>query len=798
MQISFLVYNVYGIGGTIRSAVNLAGGLAARGHTVEIASVYRPADTPRLTVDPAVRVVPLIDRRPGSPGCDGALPAAAEPSTMFSDPGVANGPLAPSRLTDERISAYLRGCGADVVIATRPVLVGHLARHGVPRAILIGQEHRTLASHPERLRADHNAALSRLDAFVTVSEADAAAYRKALPGASARILCIPNCVPSTGVEPSDGASKTVVAAGRLVRVKRYDRLLDAFAKVAAERPDWQLRIYGRGGQKAALRARIEELGLYNQVRLMGAVSPIEPEWAKGAIVAVSSDGESFGMTIVEAMHCGVPVVATDCPYGPGEIITDGRDGLLVPLDGGADAFAAALLRLIDDPAARRRMAAAARARAAEYEPAVVAERYEQLIAGLRRTKFGTGRPPAGTGDGARTRTPGPGKARRRAEPGAGTRTGGPGDGTTRTPPDRAAVRRAACAAAVRKPAGALPAPLRRLARSWLRAVLALPVLRRTRAGGGPAPRKRPAPVRVHARVRAGADGTVTVRLPVAELPAGPLDFVARLRRDPGRREIRLPVPGVDGAAPGAYAEVVVVRDSHRLPEGRWDCYVAPRGTGARETGSDGGRAAAAPHGAGRAGARGHRLLAGVVEQARLVGTGPAAGPDAVSALVPYPTADGYVALRAWRRPAHAETEHVLVGEEAVTVTARALRADVSGGGAVVRAVSRQGPEYDAEVPVRVLGADGFTFRLPAADLLRRGLPDAEQPRVWDLRLVPGPGREPVSVGRLGGDGVDRKHTDVLPALRYGHPEHGAVRLRPYFTPAGDLAISARGGAAAGD
>ncbi len=258
--------------------------------------------------------------------------------------------------------------------------------------------------HDDQLREDQNRALAGLDAFVTVSEADAARYRAALPQVSTRILCIPNSVPAPGVAPSTGDSRTIVAAGRLVEIKRYDRLLDAFAKVAPQYPDWSLRIYGRGTQKQFLRKRIDELGLYDQVRLMGAVSPIEPEWAKGAIAAVSSDGESFGMTIVEAMHCGVPVVATDCPHGPGEIISDGRDGVLVPLEEGSDAFAHALASLMQDAGRRGAMADAAREKAARYAPDRICARCRPLRRAARRRRPGA---PAGAAAPCRRDGPAP-------------------------------------------------------------------------------------------------------------------------------------------------------------------------------------------------------------------------------------------------------------------------------------------------------------------------------------------------------------------------------------------------------
>lgn len=151
-----------------------------------------------------------------------------------------------------------------------------------------------------------------------------------------------------------------MAAGRLIPVKRYDLLIRAFAEVVAVHPDWQLRTFGggdtTGDEKERLSALIGALRLGDNVRLMGNTRALEAEWAKGSIAASASDRESFGMTIVEAKRCSLPVVSTDCPVGPREIIADRVDGRLVR-PGDAGAVAAASLELIGDAELRRRMAA---------------------------------------------------------------------------------------------------------------------------------------------------------------------------------------------------------------------------------------------------------------------------------------------------------------------------------------------------------------------------------------------------------------------------------------------------------
>ncbi|MEU2212126.1 glycosyltransferase family 4 protein [Streptomyces hygroscopicus] len=378
MHISFLIHNAYGIGGTIRTTYNLARTLGEQ-HDVEIVSVFRHRDQPVFDPGPHVRLSHLVDIRKNSPSYDGADPDHSRPAKVFP---VAEGRYKQySALTDRRIADHLRRVDADIVVGTRPGLNVHIAREARRGPVRVGQEHLTLSTHSKGLKRALRAVYPRLDAVTTVTEADAKTYRSQMRLPGVRIEAVPNSVPEPGLEPADGTGKWVIAAGRLAPVKRYDLLIRAFEKVSAARPDWRLRIYGGGAQHAKLRALIDELGLYNHVFLMGPANPLDPEWAKGSIAAVTSSMESFGMTIVEAMRCGLPVVATDCPHGPAEIIDNGVDGRLVPT-GDVDAIAAALLDLVNDDELRQRMGQAALKDSARFDPSRVAGRYETLFSGL--------------------------------------------------------------------------------------------------------------------------------------------------------------------------------------------------------------------------------------------------------------------------------------------------------------------------------------------------------------------------------------------------------------------------------
>ncbi|MEV7868689.1 glycosyltransferase family 4 protein [Streptomyces sp. NPDC088124] len=384
MKISLLIHNAYGIGGTITTTYNLARSLADR-HEVEIISVFRHREAPNLTPDPRITLRPLVDLRTERDHPGHLRPAKVYPASEYRYDQY-------SELTDERIGACLEGLDADAVIGTRPGLNVHLALQAPERTLRIGQEHLTLDNHSPRLRKVLRRAYTRLDALTTVTEADAAAYRRKMRLPGVRVEALPNSVPDPVLPPADGNARVVVAAGRLVPVKRYDLLVEAFAQVAERHPEWLLRIYGGGEEQDRLRGLIDGLGLHDNVFLMGSATPMEAEWVKGSIGAVTSNFEPFGMTIVEAMRCGLPVVATDCPYGPAEIIRDGVDGALVPV-GDRDALAAALLALVGDDERRRRMGRAALENSWRFAPGPVVAQAERLLGDLAAARR-AGRPAA--------------------------------------------------------------------------------------------------------------------------------------------------------------------------------------------------------------------------------------------------------------------------------------------------------------------------------------------------------------------------------------------------------------------
>ncbi len=169
----------------------------------------------------------------------------------------------------------------------------------------------------------------------------------------------------------------VVACGRLRAVKGFSTLLDALVLVRKSVPA-HLWVVGEGEQRPFLEKKIKQLGLEGCVRLLGFRQNPFKYMAAADLFVLSSHFEGFGNVIVEAMACGVPVVATRCPFGPGEIIADGENGLLVA-PASAIALADGILRVLRDEELKKRLARGGSARAHDFDAKAITRAYEELF-----------------------------------------------------------------------------------------------------------------------------------------------------------------------------------------------------------------------------------------------------------------------------------------------------------------------------------------------------------------------------------------------------------------------------------
>ena len=395
MKIRFLIANAYPSGGTIRTTINTANALARRGHKVEIISVYASRRVPVFPVDPAVRLRSLDDRseigraeaekRTGSraravrlvKGLTERIPSRVIPRRDFRYPRF-------NLWTDIKLLRYLRTVNDGVIVGTRAGLNVAIAKHVNPHVVRVGQEHLHLGVYAKVLRAEIAQTYPKLDAVVALTSTDAKAYRK-LIGKRTRVLQVPNAVPAIADVRSTCRNKVVIAAGRLSRQKGFDRLLDAWAVVAKEHPDWELRIFGDGPLRDDLQGQIASLGIEETARLMGYTGKLAHEMADASIYAMASRFEGFPMVLLEAMKCGLPVVAFDFRNGPRDLITPELDGLIVP-NHDTQALGEAINRLIDDDQRRIEMGAAAVEKSRQFSVDQLAEQWEEIFTDLAVSK----------------------------------------------------------------------------------------------------------------------------------------------------------------------------------------------------------------------------------------------------------------------------------------------------------------------------------------------------------------------------------------------------------------------------
>lgn len=197
-------------------------------------------------------------------------------------------------------------------------------------------------------------------------------------------IAIPNAVNAPHVTADHLAKKdkyTITCVGRLTgRTKRQHLLIEAFARLSKDHPDWQVNLWGDTYDKpyvASLRSQIKKYGLGKQVFLCGTTKDMDAVWKETDIFAFPSHHEGFGLALAEAMCCGIPAVGyRSCP-AVNELIQSGKTGLLV--EEGASALAEGLKELMESPVLRERFGKNAQMAAEMYRPEIVWGKWEEKI-----------------------------------------------------------------------------------------------------------------------------------------------------------------------------------------------------------------------------------------------------------------------------------------------------------------------------------------------------------------------------------------------------------------------------------
>ena len=256
------------------------------------------------------------------------------------------------------IRKYVVSEKPDVLIAFLDIAIflSLVATAFLPVKVIISERNNPYRNHTNPwLQRMNNRLYSRADRIVLQTQRIAQTFPKALQSA---IRVVGNPVKTPKREVKDYATqhqrRVILAVGRLAAQKGFDVLVQAFARLLPQHPDWQLRIVGVGEEEAALKQRCADLSIAESVTFLGSVAQVEDKLLAASMFVLSSRFEGFPNALCEAMVIGLPVVATRCEFGPEEIIRHEENGLLVPVDD-AQELSDAMQRLVEDPALGQRL-----------------------------------------------------------------------------------------------------------------------------------------------------------------------------------------------------------------------------------------------------------------------------------------------------------------------------------------------------------------------------------------------------------------------------------------------------------
>lgn len=356
MKIVFLSY-LHGFGGAEKQNVTLANAMAERGHDVTLISIC--ADNNCYDLDKKVKYIFLQDRKTN----------AQRIITRYQDIKKTLQDLKPDITVNFWFqSAYMSALMKKSI--TGKVIYSERGDPG-------DKEYSGLLGLIRKIT------LPRIDGFVFQSKGAQSYFDEKVQQRST-VISNPVFVKAEDYPEIKDRRKAIVTVGRLHPQKNQKLLIDAFALIADQIPEYTLEIYGDGELKDELQKQIDSIGLSDRAFLKGTSKQIHSLIYNASLFVLSSDYEGLPNTLLEAMALGIPSISTDCkPGGAREIIDDGVDGLITPI-GDVDKLAAAMLKMIRESDKTDVMAKKALLSMEKFKPAAIYFKWEEYFQNLVR------------------------------------------------------------------------------------------------------------------------------------------------------------------------------------------------------------------------------------------------------------------------------------------------------------------------------------------------------------------------------------------------------------------------------
>lgn len=379
-------------GGIERVCCNMADAMVKRGHEVSVIYCYGRSGQPFYPLDPSVKVYNLMAQHPEkwknpslSQCVSGSDKLIREIIRAFA-PNKARdwNENVKGKMIREEIRKVIGEWKPDVIVALRFETANYLINAADIKVPVVVRSYISPRVILPKAPAGEISAIEKSAAAHVQLQSDIPDMKKFCP--SAHIVWIPNAVPQydrhADVEAEKGKYK-IIHVGRMNKEqKRQHLLVEAFAKIAADFPEWTVEFWGGGNESGVayaeeLRKKISDCGLKDRVFLRGESAHIIDEYVQGDIFCFPSAYEGFPNALAEAMSAGLPPVAFRSCAGTDTLITDHENGILVR--DGADALAEGLRELMGDRNLRIRMGEKARKEMEKYAPEKVWNQWEQLL-----------------------------------------------------------------------------------------------------------------------------------------------------------------------------------------------------------------------------------------------------------------------------------------------------------------------------------------------------------------------------------------------------------------------------------